>query len=148
MAIFSEIRANLYQHAAQQERNKLANLSTAPDHILRMIFERTGGKYLITYADVVDHLTPTFDEAKRFGVQRVFTFNKVVKMLEDDETQIAKTSLQTEIVDYLYDRLHLHRHAETYQLSDIIRIFEPEISQVKRLAAEYCQKSGLDDLDF
>lgn len=111
-----------------------------------MLFERTRGKYLITYGDVIDHLAPTFDEAKRFGVQRVFTFNKAVKILDTGETEIAKTSLQTEIVDYLYDRLHLHRHAETYQLSDIIGIFEPEISQVKKTATEYCEKTGLDKL--
>lgn len=148
MAMFSGIRTSLYQYAAQQDPDKLANLSTTPDHILRMLFERTGGKYLITYGDVVDHLAPSFDEAKRFGVQRVFTFNKAVKLMDAGESETAKTSLQTEIVDYLYDRLHLHRHAETYQLSDIIGIFEPEISQMKKLAAEYCQKSGLDDLDF
>lgn len=79
MAMFSGIRTSLYQYAAQQEPNKLVNLSTTPDHLVTMLFERTGGKYLITCGDVVDHLAPSFDEAKRFGVQRVFTFNKAVK---------------------------------------------------------------------
>jgi hypothetical protein len=133
MAIFSQTRADLYDFAGRQQRDKVANLSTTPDHLVTMLFERTGGKYLVTYGDIVDYLAPTFDEARQLGTLRMLTFNKVVEMFDDGEREIEKTSLVTEIVDYLYDRLHLHRDAKTYDLLDIIGVFGPELQQVDKI---------------
>lgn len=133
MAIFSQTRADLYDFAGRQQRDKFANLSTTPDHLVTMLFERTGGKYLVTYGDIVDHLAPTFDEARQFGTLRMLTFNKAVQLFDDGEREIEKTSLATEVVDYLYDRLHLHLHSKTYALLDIIGVFGPELHQVNKI---------------
>lgn len=133
MALFSQTRASLYDFAGRQQRDKFANLSTTPDHLVTMLFERTGGKYLVTYGDIVDHLAPTFDEARQFGTLRMLTFNKAVQLFDDGEREIDKTSLPTEVVDYLYDRLHLHPRAKTYALLDIIGVFGPELHQVDKI---------------
>lgn len=152
MAIFSQSRSDLYNHAFEQPRDAPADLSTTPQHIISMIYQRTTSAYPLTCGDVVDALAPTFDEARTLGVLRATTLQLALDMFDEKKTLIHKRSIAPEVVDFMFDKLPPDQVMDFYNLWDVIEALRPTTTEAKEagqrvetLRSEW--QSFLDSLD-
>lgn len=136
MAIFSQCRADLYNHAFDQPRETLADLSKTPQHIRTMLFKRLGGKRQITCGDVVDVFAPTREEARTLGILRAQALQLALDMFDEGHTLIYKRSLAPEVLDYMIDQLPQDQPMDYLNIWDVIEILRPSAEEA-RMAGQH-----------
>lgn len=125
MAIFSQSRADLYESALDRPRNETADLNNMPQHLLKMLYERTNQKMEIKNGDVVDHFAPTFDEARMLAALQAHTLKVTLDMIDDGFKKIAKRSIPPEVLDFMFDQLPGGQHYDALNVWDVVTALRP-----------------------
>lgn len=124
MPIFSQFRADMYESALRRERNEIVDLSGTPPHLTQMLYDRTG-KRRITFGDITDHFAPTFEEARILGMLRAKILQLALDMFDEKQKRIAKRSLPSEIIDFMFDKLPPGQPYDSYSTWDVIEALRP-----------------------
>jgi len=133
MAIFSQFRADMYESASRRGRDEIVDLSGTPPHLTQMLYDRAQ-KRRITFGDIVDHLAPTFDEARALGVLRAHILKMALDMFDDKQQRIAKRSLPSEIIDFMFDKLPIGQPYDSYNVWDVIEALRPASNEAVLIA--------------
>jgi hypothetical protein len=129
--IYSQSRADLYNHAINQPRDTVPDMGHLPDHLFRMLAERTK-VHPVTCGAIVDHLAPTFEEARTLAVLRAAALADALDCQDENRTVMLRSDFPTEVIDYMFDLLPDDQPFAVYHTADIIRALRPSLDEVRK----------------